>query len=147
MKPLILILATGINLSPALAPAQGLVPTLNSEYDFCRSRPAEPEWMAELPSRERYKRLVIQTIYRAQGVERVVEAQECSCETRFPTWDNAVQHFNDNYLGGDRNRLREAKRNTLTATTNFVQRRVTFVKQKEIRSIGERNERRFIHRR
>ncbi|MEL8054585.1 MAG: hypothetical protein AAGK66_00385 [Pseudomonadota bacterium] len=109
MKLHICILSIVIGLSPALATAQGLVPTLNSEYDFCQSRPVEPEWMAELPSRERYKRLVIQTIYRAQGVERVVEAQECSCETRFPSWDTAVQHFNDNYLGGDRNTLREAE--------------------------------------
>lgn len=109
MKLPTVIVSAAISLIPALAPAQGLVPTLNNEYDFCQSRPAEPEWMAELPSRERYKRLVIQTIYQAQGVERVVEAQECSCDTRFPSWDTAVQHFNDNYLGGDRNALREAE--------------------------------------
>ena len=97
-----------ISLSPVCASAQGVVPTIGTEHEFCQDRPIEPEWMAELPSRERYKRLVIQTIYRAQGVERVVEAQECSCETRFPTWDGAVQYFNDNYLGGDRDALRAA---------------------------------------
>jgi ATP sulfurylase len=53
--------------------------------------------------------LVIQTIYRAQSLERVVEAQECTCQTRYPSWDTAIQHFNDNYLGGDRNALREAE--------------------------------------
>ena len=109
MKLPTVIVSAAISLIPALAPAQGLVPTLNNEYDFCQSRPAEPEWMAELPSRERYKRLVIQTIYQAQGVERVVEAQECSCDTRFPSWDTAVQHFNDHSPGGDRTALREAE--------------------------------------
>ncbi len=109
MKSHILILAAAVSLPPASASAQDLVPALGGDYDFCENRPVEPEWMAQLPSRERYKRLVIQTIYRAQGVERVVEAQECSCETRFPPWDTAIQHFNDNYLGGDRNDLREAE--------------------------------------
>lgn len=102
-------LAVAIVVLPAISSAEGLVPTIGSDFDFCQDRPPEPEWMAELPSRERYKRLVIQTIYRAQGAERVVEAQNCDCETRFPTWDTAVQHFNDNYLGGDRSALREAE--------------------------------------
>lgn len=109
MKKRAYILAAAIAISPAITSAQGLVPTIESEFDFCQDRPVEPEWMSELPSREKYKRLVIQTIYRAQGLERVVEAQECSCETRFPPWDAAVQHFNDNFLGGDRNALREAE--------------------------------------
>ena len=86
---------------------------MENDFEFCQERPIEPEWMAELPSRERYKRLVIQTIYRAQSLERVVEAAECSCETRFPSWETAVQHFNDNYLGGDRNALREAEEHYL----------------------------------
>ena len=102
-------LSIAIAMSPAVLPAEGLVPTIGSDFEFCQDRPVEPEWMTELPSRESYKRFVIQTIYRAQGVERVVEAQNCSCETRFPTWDTAVQRFNDNYLGGDRNALREAE--------------------------------------
>ncbi len=109
MKRYTFLLAFSTAVSPAIAAAEGLVPTIGSELEFCQNRPLEPEWLAELSSRERYKRLVIQTIYRAQGLERVVEAQNCSCETRFPAWDAAVQHFNDNYLGGDRNALREAE--------------------------------------
>ena len=109
MKEFSLVLAAVISLLPATTSAQGLVPTIESEFDFCGDRPVEPDWMSELPAREKYKRLVIQTIYRAQGLERVVVAGECSCETRFPSWEAAVQHFNDNYLGGDRNALREAE--------------------------------------
>jgi uncharacterized protein HemY len=109
MKILKPILALCIGVAPVVAHAQGLVPTMESEFEYCQERPVEPRWMSELPSRERHKRLVIQTIYRAQSLERVVEAQECTCQTRYPSWDTAIQHFNDNYLGGDRNALREAE--------------------------------------
>jgi hypothetical protein len=98
---------------PSIAFAQGLVPTMD-QLEFCQERPAEPEWMGRLPPRENYKRLVIQTIYRAQGLERVVDAGECSCATRFPSWEAAVQHFNDRYLGADRDEMRDAEGRYLT---------------------------------
>ncbi len=99
---------------PSIAFAQGLVPAMDQQFDFCQERPAEPEWMGRLPSRENYKRLVIQTIYRAKGLERVVEAGECSCATRFPSWEAAVQHFSDRYLGADRDEMRDAEGRYLT---------------------------------
>ena len=99
---------------PSISYSQGLVPTMEQTFEFCQERPSEPEWIGNLPSRENYKRLMIQTIYRAQGLERVVEAGECSCATRFPSWDAAVQHFNDRYLGADRNVMREAEDRYLT---------------------------------
>ena len=98
----------------SMASAQSLVPTMDQQFEFCQDRPLEPEWMERLPSRENYKRLVIQTIYRAKGLERVVEAGECSCATRFPSWDSAVQHFNDRYLGADRDEMRDAEDRYLT---------------------------------
>lgn len=113
MKIFAIVFTATLGSLPGITSAQGLVPTLETPFEFCQDRPLEPAWMTELPSREKYKRLVIQTIYRAQGLERVVEAQDCSCETRFPSWDTAVQHFNDNYLGGDRNALREAEEHHL----------------------------------
>lgn len=100
--------------APSMAFAQGLVPTMDQQFEFCQDRPLEPEWMGSLPSRENYKRLVIQTIYRAQGLERVVEASECTCATRFPSWDAAVQHFNDRYLGADWDVMRDAEDRYLT---------------------------------
>ncbi|MEL6465668.1 MAG: hypothetical protein AAFQ58_11930 [Pseudomonadota bacterium] len=100
--------------APSMAFAQGLVPTMDQQFEFCQDRPLEPEWMGSLPSRENYKRLVIQTIYRAHGLERVVEAGDCSCATRFPSWDAAVQHFNDRYLGTGRNAMRDAEDRYLT---------------------------------
>lgn len=100
--------------APSMAFAQGLDPTMDQQFEFCQDRPLEPRWMGTLPSRENYRRLVIQTIYRAQGLERVVEAGECSCATRFPSWNAAVQHFNDRYLGADRNAMRDAEDRYLT---------------------------------
>lgn len=96
-------------LSPTLAISQGLVPTLEREFDVCQNRPLQPQWIDDLPSREAFKGAVIQMIYRAQSYQRVVEAGDCSCETLYPTWDTAVQRFNDTYLNSDRNQLREAR--------------------------------------
>lgn len=45
--------------TPSMAFAQGLVPTMEQQFEFCQERPQEPEWMGRLPSRENYKRLVI----------------------------------------------------------------------------------------
>jgi len=82
--------------SPSMAPAQGLVPTLDSEFEFCQDRPPEPEWMQNIHVRESYKRLLVQSIYRLEGYQRVANATDCTCDTLFPPWTDAVQHFNDN---------------------------------------------------
>ena len=109
MKRLSIFLVALIASAPSSAWPQGLVPTLESEFEVCQSRPLQPQWIDDLPSREAFKGAVIQMIYRAESYQRVVEAGECSCETLYPTWDNAVQRFNDTYLNADRNTLREAR--------------------------------------
>ncbi|MFQ1701904.1 hypothetical protein ACJ5NV_15050 [Loktanella agnita] len=98
MKTFSLLLAAAVCLSPSLTSAEGLVPTMERNYEFCQERPPEPEWMRNLHVRESSKRLLIQSIYRLEGYERVSEAGDCECETLYPSWDNAVQRFNDNYL-------------------------------------------------
>lgn len=85
-------------LAPSEVLSQGLVPTLDREYEFCQERPPEPDWMQNLEARESHKRLLIQVIYRLEGYERVAEAGNCGCDTLYPSWDHAVQRFNDNYL-------------------------------------------------
>lgn len=98
-----------IIVGPSSVEAQEVVPTMDRQFDVCADRPVEPEWMGELPARDNYKRLVIQSIYELQSHQAVAEAGECSCATRFLSWDAAVAHFNDNYLGQDRNGLREVR--------------------------------------
>ena len=83
---------------PCIALSQGLVPAMGSEFEFCEDRPIEPEWMENMPAREAHKRVLIQMIYRAESYRRVADAGDCSCETLFPPWDQAIQHFNDHYL-------------------------------------------------
>jgi len=83
---------------PAVAFSQGLAPTMDRQFEFCQDRPLEPEWLENTPVREAYKRLMIQMIYRTESYRRVADAGECSCDTLFPPWDQAIQHFNNNYL-------------------------------------------------
>ncbi|WP_306116299.1 hypothetical protein [Roseovarius sp. MMSF_3305] len=98
MKIKKLIAVACVFFTPSAVLSQGLVPTLDREYEFCQERPPEPDWMQNLEARESHKRLLIQAIYRLEGYERVAEAGNCGCDTLYPSWDHAVQRFNDNYL-------------------------------------------------
>ena len=98
MRIFTLLLSAALSMPPATAFAQGLVPTIASEYEFCQERPPEPEWMQNLHVRESYKRLLVQSIYRLEGYQRVAASGDCMCDTLFPPWSNAVQHYNDNFL-------------------------------------------------
>lgn len=110
MKTFNLLLAAAIGLLPTLTAAQGLVPTIEQEYEFCQERPPEPEWMQNIDRRESHKRLLVQSIYRLEGYERVAEVGDCGCETLYPPWDNAVQRFNDNYLHLEQFELMQTRR-------------------------------------
>ena len=87
MMKIVRVLVIAVAMAPTLASTQGLLATLD------------------------------QVIYRAQSYRNVIESGECSCATRFPSWDRSVQRFNDNYLGADRNGLRDA-RNEYRAQAN-----------------------------
>jgi hypothetical protein len=117
MRKLMPVLIAAIVLVPTLATPQELVPTTNQSFDVCQERPLQPEWIDNLPSRDAFRGAVIQMIYRAESYRRVIDAGECSCETRFPDWDSSIQLFNDNHLGADRNGLRDA-RNEYRAQAN-----------------------------
>ena len=76
---------------------RNLIPTLENQPDVCPNQLPEPEWMQNIDVRESHKRLLIQQIYRAQSMQRIVEAQSCECPTRYPSWEAAegvfVEHF------------------------------------------------------
>lgn len=95
--------ALALSLTPAFAVAErNLVPTLDRSFDVCPSRPAEPVWMQEIPLRQAYQRVLVQDIYRAQNLERVVEIGNCDCATRFPSWDAAEAVFRESYASDER---------------------------------------------
>ena len=93
--------------APALA-ERNLVPSLENAPDVCLDRPAEPDWMQDIALREAYKRVLVQDIYRAQSLERVVETETCDCETRFPPWDSAEATFFDEFANAERWEMLEA---------------------------------------
>ena len=96
---------TGVALSLLAVPAfaeRNLVPTLDRSFNVCPDRPAEPLWMQEIPLRQAYQRVLVQDIYRAQNLERVVEIGNCDCATRFPSWDAAEAVFHESYASDER---------------------------------------------
>ena len=56
---------------------RNLIPTLDNRPDVCSEQSPEPEWMQNIDVRESYKRLLIQQIYRAESMKRIVDAQRC----------------------------------------------------------------------
>ena|SRR6056297_1217644 len=94
-------LALGLLAVPAFA-ERNLVPTLERSFKVCPDRPAEPSWMQEVPLRQAYQRVLVQDIYRAQNLERIVESGNCDCATRFPSWDAAEAVFRESYASDER---------------------------------------------
>ena len=95
--------ALALSLTPTFAVAErNLVPTLDRSFDVCPDRPAEPVWMQDIPLRQAYQRVLVQDIYRAQNLERVVEIGNCDCATRFPSWDAAEAVFRESYASDER---------------------------------------------
>ncbi|WP_300038525.1 hypothetical protein [uncultured Roseobacter sp.] len=92
---------------PAFA-ERNLVPTLGRSFNVCPDRAAEPVWMQEIPLRQAYQRVLVQDIYRAQNLERVVESGSCDCETRFPSWDAAEAVFREVHASDERWEMLEA---------------------------------------
>lgn len=100
-------LAVSLLAVPALA-ERNMVPTLDRRFDVCPDRPAEPVWMQEIPLRQAYQRVLVQDIYRAQNLERIVESGSCDCETRFPSWDAAEGVFRERHASDERWEMLEA---------------------------------------
>ena len=95
--------ALALSLTPTFAVAErNLVPTLDRSIDVCPDRPAEPVWMQEISLRQAYQRVLVQDIYRAQNLERIVQTGSCDCEIRFPSWDTAEAVFRESYASDER---------------------------------------------
>ena len=98
-----------LSLTPTFAVAErNLVPTLDRSFDVCPDRPAEPVWMQEIPLRQAYQRVLVQDIYRAQNLERIVQTGSCDCEIQFPSWDAAEAVFRERHASDERWEMLEA---------------------------------------
>ncbi|MEM8572692.1 MAG: hypothetical protein AAGG56_17580 [Pseudomonadota bacterium] len=107
-KPIVLpVVLTAFVAVPALA-ERNLVPSLDNVSDVCVERPIEPDWMQNIGLREAYKRVLVQDIYRAQNLERIVEEGNCDCVTRFPSWETAETLFFERFADAERWEMLEA---------------------------------------
>jgi hypothetical protein len=95
-------------IAPPLLAERNLIPSLESSPDVCTERPNEPAWMENIALRDAYQRVLVQDIYRAQNMERIVETGSCDCATRFPTWDSAEDTFQENHSDADRSDMLQA---------------------------------------
>jgi len=95
-------------IAPPLVAERNLIPSLESSPDVCSERPTEPDWMQNIALRDAYQRVLVQDIYRAQNMERIVETVSCDCATRFPTWDSAEATFRENHAGANRSEMLQA---------------------------------------
>lgn len=100
-------LVLGLTSAPGFA-ERNLVPALDHSLNVCPGRPAEPSWMQEIPLRQAYQRVLVQDIYRAQNLERIVESGNCDCHTRFPSWDDAEGAFRERHASYERWEMLEA---------------------------------------
>ena len=100
-------LVLGLTSAPAFA-ERNLVPTHERSFDVCPDRLAEPKWMQETPLRQAYQRVLVQEIYRAHNLERIVETESCDCEIRFPSWDAAESEFHEQHASDERWKMLEA---------------------------------------
>jgi len=64
--------------------------------------------MKNIPLRQAYQRVLVQDIYRAQNLERIVEAGNCDCETRSPSWEAAEAEFHEQHASDERWKILEA---------------------------------------
>ena len=87
---------------------RNLVPTLDRSFDVCPELRVEPVWMQEIPLRQAYQRVLVQDIYRAQNLERIVETSSCDCEIQVPSWDAAEAVFRESYASDERWEMLEA---------------------------------------
>ena len=102
---------TGVALSLSAVTAvaeRNLVPTLDRSFNVCPDRPAEPSWMQGIPLRQAYQRVLVQDIYRAQNLVRIIETESCDCEIRFPSWDAAEAEFHEQHASDERWKMLEA---------------------------------------
>lgn len=95
-------------IAPPLMAERNVTPSLESVPDVCSERPNEPGWVENIALRDAYQRVLVQDIYRAQNMERIVETGSCDCATRFPTWESAEGTFRENHAGANRSDMLQA---------------------------------------
>jgi len=69
------------------------------QYRICNDRPARPTWMDEVHPREAYKATTVMELYEVRAWGAIVESNDCSCNSRFPSWETSNTEYQDQYAG------------------------------------------------
>ncbi len=69
------------------------------QYRICNDRPARPAWMDEIHPRQAYRATSLMELYEIRAWEVIVASSDCSCDIRFPAWDNADTEYRQQYEG------------------------------------------------
>ncbi|HQU67312.1 MAG TPA: hypothetical protein PLI43_03845 [Albidovulum sp.] len=64
--------------------------------------------MQGIDPRDAHKRLLVQQIYRAASMQRILDAGSCTCDTRYPPWDAAEAVFFEGFVAADYQDIVEA---------------------------------------
>lgn len=67
------------------------------QYRICNDRPPRPAWMDELHPREAYKALTLMDLYELRAWEQIAAKDDCSCEIRYPGWDEVSEEYHERY--------------------------------------------------
>lgn len=94
-----IVIATLVSAVASGAAAQSVSDSINNDYAFCADRPDRPMIVEDMPFREAHRGILIQRMYAASALTSVVEDQDCSCDTRFPSWDATVEQYLELYAG------------------------------------------------
>lgn len=106
IKP-ILIIAALVSAVANGAAAQSVSTIGSPDYAFCADRPDRPEIIENMPFREAHRGILIQRMYTSSAMETVVESEDCSCDVRFPAWNDTVDQYHELYAGiEDRHKIR-----------------------------------------
>lgn len=101
MRAIIVLSFVVFGIASAAIAERNMAPTLTNKHDVCPDQPTEPDWMVNIEVRESYKRQLVQQIYRAESMQRIVEAQSCDCDLLYPSWESAEQVFFERYAADD----------------------------------------------
>lgn len=79
--------------SPSVGQGAFILPNLerDPENALCPDAPVRPDWIAAPdPGVELSQADIAGQLYRQQGYLNVIEAGKCTCDLRFPSWDEVV---------------------------------------------------------
>ena len=81
------------------AAAQFASPATNATASCSERRSVEPIFFDTFDFRDAHRIELIQRMNTAHAFSTIVETGDCSCENRFPDWDDAIEYYLEHYAG------------------------------------------------